>query len=195
MHGTCIDFDILRRPLSCQKSFAQIDLEVALTAVRRDLSKVFGCEVTDAGIWSGLLVKLVQLAGDPDKPAAMWPELGTPLGIEESVPLGGVFPTLSADVLDEDYNSPDSPRLIFFNRYWFFQSLLIFLVFSIVLSGFQSFSPTQKSIFLDLKNQYLGPQKSIFLDLKNQYFWASKINIFGPQKSMFFWLEKSIFLV
>ncbi|CAE7359038.1 icd [Symbiodinium natans] len=49
------------------------------------------------GLWSELLQALVQASGDPDLPAAKWPKEGTPLGIEEEIPPGGVFPRLSAE--------------------------------------------------------------------------------------------------
>lgn len=44
------------------------------------------------GLWAELFMKLVDLAGDPDREAATWPKVGTPLGICERIPSGGVFP-------------------------------------------------------------------------------------------------------
>ena len=53
-------------------------------------------------LWSGFLEKAVELADDPDKEAASWPRIGTPLGIEEPLTDGGVFPRLGKDELVED---------------------------------------------------------------------------------------------
>ena len=47
---------------------------------------------TGCGLWSEFLSVLVKLAQDPDEEAATWPLAGTPLGIRETIPFGGVFP-------------------------------------------------------------------------------------------------------
>lgn len=46
------------------------------------------------GIWSEFLTVLVDKAGDPDREVTRWPRVGTPLGIVEDIPVGGVFPLL-----------------------------------------------------------------------------------------------------
>ena len=45
-------------------------------------------------LWGTLLKHLVAQSGDPDVEAASWPDIGTPLGILNAIPPGGVFPSL-----------------------------------------------------------------------------------------------------
>ena len=69
----------------------QLDIELA--GLRKHLQSQFGvAEYNGKGIWSELLQRLVQDSKDPDLEAAMWPKLGTPLGILETINPGGVFP-------------------------------------------------------------------------------------------------------
>lgn len=106
---------------------SHIGLELSLVAA--DLAEMFGCGAKPCeGLWSSLLVKLVKCSGDPDEPAACWPELGTPLGIVEPIPFGGVFPRIAPDQVlsegkrlqsvqgligaDHNYKSYDEERLL-----------------------------------------------------------------------------------
>ena len=80
-----------------------VDLEPDLTRLRALLANQWSCEQTD-GLWGDLLSRLVEAAGDPDREAASWPTLGTPLGLEETLTPGGVFPHLEARELVDDRN-------------------------------------------------------------------------------------------
>ena len=65
-----------------------------IAQLRNKISHDFDVSLpASAGLWSELLTRLVKDAGDPDSEAASWPLLGTPLGIEEEIIPGGVFPT------------------------------------------------------------------------------------------------------
>ena len=57
-------------------------------------------------LWGALFEKLVILSKDPDKEAATWPSAGTPLGILNHIPPGGVFP-----LLEESETWAESQRL------------------------------------------------------------------------------------
>ena len=62
-------------------------------------ASVFGLKskLPERGLWGDLLVKLVHMSGDPDKEAATWPSIGAPLGIEEHLAPGGVFPKVQGE--------------------------------------------------------------------------------------------------
>eukprot|EP00438_Fugacium_kawagutii_P014285 Skav215770 [mRNA] locus=scaffold106:569116:574315:+ [translate_table: standard] len=73
----------------------QLEMQEPMSNLTATLMKVFKCEFTSNGLWCDLLVRLVRAADDPDTAAASWPGMGTPLGIEEAIPVGGVFPLVS----------------------------------------------------------------------------------------------------
>ena len=75
---------------------------------RRKIGQLFGCEPQEHGLWGSLLERLVQLSGDPDAEAATWPRLGTPLGILNAIPTGGVFPKLEEDTRWEEARKLES---------------------------------------------------------------------------------------
>lgn len=54
------------------------------------------------GLWSNFLRKLVRDAKDPDEEVATWLEKGTPLGIEESIIPGGVFPAVRQEFAGQE---------------------------------------------------------------------------------------------
>lgn len=62
------------------------------------------------GLWSELLVALVSLAQDPDEEAATWPRAGTPLGIQERIPVGGIFPRVEEGQCLEEGNRLEAIR-------------------------------------------------------------------------------------
>ena len=67
--------------------------EELLEMARRELKRTWRCGAyPGSGLWSSWLTVLVRESGDPDAWAATWPALGTPLGILEEIPFGGVFP-------------------------------------------------------------------------------------------------------
>ena len=81
----------------------EVDLEPDLNKLQHLLSDAWRCKRKSAsGLWGDMLSKLVESAHDPDREAASWPELGTPLGLEEPLAPGGVFPKLEATELKDD---------------------------------------------------------------------------------------------
>ena len=73
-------------------------VDAELAQLRQHLGAKFSAERSHSeGLWSELLVQLVEKAGDPDKEAATWPRTGTPLGICETIPFGHVFPRMEPD--------------------------------------------------------------------------------------------------
>ena len=71
--------------------------EHELTWLRAKVAKVFGCAPHVHGLWGALLERLVHLSDDPDTEAASWPRKGTPLGIVNEIPVGGVFPEVEEE--------------------------------------------------------------------------------------------------
>lgn len=78
---------------------SQLGPERELTWLRQKVSHVLGCGPHERGLWGPLLGKLVLLSGDPDSEAASWPRRGTPVGIVNEIPEGGVFPKIDEDTL------------------------------------------------------------------------------------------------
>jgi len=80
--------------LDCVGTDAMVGFDDGIAQLRNKISHDFDVSLpASAGLWSELLTRLVKDAGDPDSEAASWPLLGTPLGIEEEIIPGGVFPT------------------------------------------------------------------------------------------------------
>lgn len=72
------------------------------------MSCVYGCASHERGLWGALLERLVHLSEDPDSEAASWPRKGTPLGIVNEIPEGGVFPRVDEDDLWQEGDKLDS---------------------------------------------------------------------------------------
>ena len=82
-----------------------VDLEKYISMVRARLAKEFKLDPRhNSGIWGRFLSRIVQEAGDPDEEVATWPDKGTPLGIEEKIPSGGVFPLVDQAQFPQECN-------------------------------------------------------------------------------------------
>lgn len=60
--------------------------------VRSRIGHTLCCQTQETGLWGNLLERLVDSSQDPDVEVATWPNKGTPLGILNEIPPGGVFP-------------------------------------------------------------------------------------------------------
>lgn len=70
-------------------------MDPELKGLRRCIAQEFGVAFNKFdGLWADMLLQLVEVSGGPDKEAAGWPKLGTPLGIVETIVPGGVFPPI-----------------------------------------------------------------------------------------------------
>ena len=72
------------------------------------MGSVYGCANPERGLWGALLERLVHLSGGPHSEAGSWPEKGTPLGIVNDIPEGGVFPKVEADDHWQEGDKEDS---------------------------------------------------------------------------------------
>lgn len=69
-----------------------LEIDQQLKVLNARVAKAFRREHSGTGLRSELFIKMVKISNAPGEAAALWPRMGTPLGIEEPIPARGVFP-------------------------------------------------------------------------------------------------------
>ena len=98
----------LRNPVAWVGEAHEVQPDRELAWLRQKVGHILGCEPHEHGLWGSLLEKLVLLSEDPDSEAASWPRKGTPVGIVNEIPEGGIFPKLDEDLTWQEGDRLDS---------------------------------------------------------------------------------------